>query len=296
MKVFLTGAAGKLGTAAAHALLRAGYEIVGADRRVPKEKPEWLFEIDLLDESAVREQMTGCDVIVHAGNHPNVKAAPTPQIVYRENVAMNVNVFQTAADLGIRRWLFASSIQACSGGRHHHETPPRPSELPYLPMDGRLPPNPGNLYALSKIAGEDMMRFYARQFPDLSAVALRFPMLVDVSPSYLEHIRSAYARGRFPTMLDEGFSYLTLNDAAQLILALLEHSAPGFHTLLPAAQGNKLGLPPADIVRVYYAGVPLRIPAERMESLVDISEITRWCGWTPRDNHIFDVPLTAPIA
>jgi nucleoside-diphosphate-sugar epimerase len=285
MKIFLTGAAGKLGLATAVALKRGGHEVIGADRRVRDDFPDRLHRVDLLDEAAVRETMAGCEAVVHAGNHPNVGAAPTPQMVYRENVAMNVHVFQAAAEGGIRRWVFASSIQVCGGDRHGGERQ-RPSSLPYLPLDGHLPPNPGNLYALSKVAGEDLLRFYVRRLPDLSAVAVRFPMLVD--PSRTVQLRARFAVGRPSGPLDEGFSYLTLSDAAELVLALLERPALGFRVLLPAARGNTLGRPPGEIIREYYAGVPLRVPAEQMESLVDLSEIEREYGWSPRDNRVFD--------
>lgn len=38
---------------------------------------------------------------------------------------------------------------------------------------------------------------------------------------------------------------------------------------------------PADLIREYYPGVPLRRPLEEIESLVDISRIQNETGWSP---------------
>ena len=289
MKILVTGAAGRLGFAAARALVAAGHDVVSTDRRFRAGVPGRFRRLDLLDEFAAHAALEGCEVVVHFGNIPNVGAAPTPLIVYRENIAINANVFQAAADHRVAQVLFASSIQACAGDRTAEH--PVPSALAYLPLDGNHPANPGNLYALSKVAGEDLLRHYAQRLGAFAAVALRFPHIV--APEDLEYYNAPSPRRAARRMLDEGFSYLSLDDAAALTRALVERRPPGFRTLLPAARGNKLGRPAADVAREYYPHVPLRRPLAEMESLVDVSDIERCCGWTPRDNALFDQPPAA---
>ncbi len=284
MKILVTGAAGRLGFAAAGALAAAGHDVLSTDRRFRAGVPGRFRRLDLLDEFAVHAALEGCEAVVHFGNLPNVGAAPTPWIVYRDNILINGHVFQAAADHGVAQVLFASSIQVCSGVRAWGSS--NASELSYLPLDGNHPPNPGNLYALSKVAGEDLLRHFAARLGAFAAVAIRFPHIVDSNA--VAHYRACPHHAPTWKMLDEGFSYLSLDDAAALTRALIERRPPGYRTLLPAARGNKLARSPADIIREYYPKVPLRRPPGEMESLVDVSEIERCCGWTPRDNALFD--------
>lgn len=286
MKILVTGAAGRLGFAAARALVAAGHEVFSTDRRSRTDVPGQFRQVDLLDESSARAAVEGCEAVVHFGNLPNASAAATPLIVYRENVMINANVFQAAADHRVAQVLFASSIQACAGDRTAGN--PIPSALAYLPLDGNHPPNPGNLYALSKVAGEDLLRYYAARRGAFAAVAIRFPQII--GPEDLEFYSRRPRQNLFRKMLDEGFSYLSIADAAALTLALIERRPPGFRTLLPAARGNKLGRPPPEIIREFYPTVPLRRPAAEMDRLVNVSDIERCCGWTPRDNALFDQP------
>lgn len=286
MNVFLTGAAGRLGRAVARTLADQGFQVVGADRQPAESFPGRFVQLDLLDEGAVRDAMAGCQAVVHVGNYPNVGAGPSPLVVYRENVAMNANVFEAAVVHGIRQWVFASSIQVCCGGRLHKGSW-EDANIPYLPLDGHMPARPFNLYALSKLAGEELMAFHVRLDPALSAVSLRFPFLTD--DQTLKRMRWILAH-HVPSQatIDEAFSYLSTRDAAQLIACILRRPPAGFRTWLPAARGNKLGLPAAEVVDRYYSRVPLRCPREQLTSLVDTTEIERVCGWQPRDNHLFE--------
>ncbi|NIO15170.1 MAG: NAD(P)-dependent oxidoreductase, partial [Xanthomonadales bacterium] len=72
--------------------------------------------------------------MVHLANHPRPGRLP-PQQLYGENVRMNMNVFQAAADVGVEQILYSSSVQAFAGNRQHDELD-RPSSLAYLPIDG----------------------------------------------------------------------------------------------------------------------------------------------------------------
>ena len=81
-------------------------------------------------------------------------------------------------EAGVKKIIFASSIQAITGYRKYtEERQQKPSELPYLPLDGNVALNPGNPYAASKVAGEMLLRYFSK-FHGISAFALRFPMLL----------------------------------------------------------------------------------------------------------------------
>jgi len=283
LQVMLTGAAGHLGSEVCRALVAAGHTVRAADRAYRKDLPVPVTVVDLVDYRAVYPLVEGCQAVAHMANHPNIGSRMPHQLLYAENVSMDINVFQAAVDAGVKRLMFASSVQAMSGSRSGEDGLAKPSCLPYLPIDGDAPARPGNLYALSKEAGEQQLRHYAARDPELSCTAVRFPFIL--GRRHLEWFRRE-GRGR-PTKpmgpLDEAFAYLSVSDAASLVVAILERQAPGYHQLFPAAPDPYLAMPVAEIVKQFYPGVPLKVPLGQMRGLVDISAMERALGWTPKD-------------
>lgn len=274
MKIAITGAAGHLGQCVVRALHSEGHEIVATDQTFTRDLPVRLEVLDLCDANGCYRLLEGCEVLLHLGNHPGVHPHK-PQTLFVNNVTTNANVFQAAVDNGVRKIIYASSIQAVSGERLANGDVVPPSLLPYLPLDGHLPPNPGSLYGISKMAGEDLLAFYARQF-GLSTISIRFPLLLD--PVTAKSLRERVMRNPF---LDEGFSYLAHPDAATLFTALLKANLPGFRTYLPASPGTLLPIPVEEIIARHYPKVPRRTPSPH-DNLVDVSEITRDTGWVPQ--------------
>jgi len=280
MKVLVTGAAGKLGSQVCAHLLEHGYEVCATDRRHREGLATKLTLADLCDDIAVYGLMDGCQAVVHLANHPNLNAAPSPQRLLAENTAMNANVFRAALDLGIRRIVFASSVQAMlrmDNGMHSQQ----PLPIPYLPLDGAAPANPGlNFYGLSKEFAECLLARLCAVEPALAATSLRFPGLV--SEAWLGRFtaggkpapRSAFNFG-------ELLGYLMFSDAARLVRAALEKQRPGYHQYYPAQTLDVRGVSVAALIREFYPGVPLRRPLEQIESLVDLSAILTALGWAP---------------
>ncbi len=279
MKVLLTGASGNLGRFTFCRLADAGLSVCGTDCRPMDDAPGRFVIADLRDSEAVSGLVDGCEAVVHLGNHPHMSRDLPPQQIYLENIAMNTHVFQAAAEAGVGRVVFASSIQVISGHRQSDQAD-QPSCLCYLPLDEQSPAQPGSTYALSKQAGENMLRCLADRHPDRSYTALRFPWLIGERND--DAAGAPYGR-REPgpeSMADEAFACLSLAEAADLILAVLTRGSKGYHQFLPAG-GNYLGLSAQALVRRYYPGVPLRQPLDRLESLVDISAIQTQVGWVP---------------
>lgn len=283
MKVLVTGAAGKLGSVVCAHLLEHGFELVATDRRYRDGLPAGssLTLADLRDDSAVHNLMRGCEAVVHLGNHPSLHAAVSPQRLLAENTAMNANVFRSAIDLGLRRIVFASSVQAMiqmNDGLRAQE----PLPIPYLPLDGDAPANPGvNFYGLSKEIAELLLRRLCGAHSQLAATSLRFPWLV--SEQVLERMSGGgkpVPRSHFN--FGELLAYLVFSDAAELVRAVLEHQAPGYHQYYPAQTLKIRGRTPAQLAAEHYRYVPLRRPSEPLEGLVDIGAITQATGWVPR--------------
>jgi nucleoside-diphosphate-sugar epimerase len=287
MKVLVTGAAGRLGSAVCAHLIEAGHDVKATDYKHREGLKAKLVHADLRDEIAVYNLLEGCDAVAHLGNHPNLLAGPSPQRLLAENTAMNANVFRAAVDVGVRRIVFSSSVQAIlktpNGIRSE-----APYPIPYLPLDGGVPNNPGsNFYALSKEFGERMLRELSLAEPALVATALRFPVLIG------DHWLERFSGGGKPAArssfnFGEVLGYLMFSDAAELVGATLERQLPGYHQYYPAQTLDVRGVSVADLIREFYPTIPLRRPIEQIEALVDLSDITEALGWAPKHRAVVE--------
>jgi nucleoside-diphosphate-sugar epimerase len=287
MKVLVTGAAGKLGSAACAHLSEAGFEVKATDHKHRDGLKVKLVHADLRDEIAVYSLLEGCDAVAHFGNHPNLLGGSSPQRVLSENTAMNANVFRAAVDIGIRRIVFASSVQAILKVPNGMRVD-APYAIPYLPLDGSVPRNPGsNFYALSKEFGERMLQELSLANADLVATSLRFPVLI--GDSWIERFTGGgkpTARSSFN--FGEVLGYLMFSDAADLVRATLERQQPGYHQYYPAQTLEVRGVSVPELIREFYPTVPLRRPIEQIDALVDLSAITQALGWTPKHRGVVE--------
>jgi nucleoside-diphosphate-sugar epimerase len=271
MTVTVTGAAGKLGLHVCRALRSAGCSVRATDKTARRLMPVKMEIADLLDRDTCYRLLATTDAVVHLANYSDMVIGDR-QKLFNENVAMNMNVFQAAQETGVRHVVFSSSIQVLGEQSSPADDPC--ACVPYLPLDGDAPANPGNAYALSKQVGEVMLRYFARA--QMNCVAIRYPWLID--PAKHDFSKRNTERVR---KVEGVFSYLSFRDAAELIAAILGAPLPGFRIYLPAHPENRLGRTAAEVIREFYPGIPLRRPLKEIESLIDISRIRSETGWSP---------------
>jgi nucleoside-diphosphate-sugar epimerase len=276
--ILVTGATGKLGAAVCRSLLDRGHPIRATDLRYAKDFPVRVELGDLRDELFAHRVVEGCDTVVHLGNHPNAFVGLSPQKLLSENVTMNANVFHAALDHRVRSIVFASSVQVTI--KRNWDAPEPSYVIPYLPLDGDLPATPGtNTYAQSKEFAERMLRLAVESHPDLSATAVRFPMIVN---EWLARRLSGHLPAERVNFA-ECTAHLFLEDAADFCGALLAKRSAGYRQYFPAQTMELDGYPLADVLRDRYAGVPLKRPISAFSSLIDLSAIQRDLGWAPRE-------------
>lgn len=121
LKVLVTGASGFVGSALARRLLQDGLPVRGTHRRVPPPPIpgiEWRPLTQLDNPTALLEVAGGCDVVVHlaALAHQTGSAAIGQAAEFeRVNVESTRLLAQSAGRLGLRRFVFLSSVAAvCS--------------------------------------------------------------------------------------------------------------------------------------------------------------------------------------
>ena len=178
-RVLLTGAGGRVGEAILGALADA-YEWRLLDREpLVDDRAEETVAADVTDENAMRDAMEGMDAVIHLAGDPRPEA-PWDSVL-RNNVDGTRVVFEAAAEMGVEKVAFASSNHAVGA----YETDERTPDL-YRPDDdfrlgGTELPRPGNLYGVSKAAGEILGRYYHDEY-GLSVVCVRIGNLTKGHP------------------------------------------------------------------------------------------------------------------
>ncbi len=276
MKVLVTGAAGRMGSQVVPRLLAEHWQVVAVDTKDRGTLAVPVQGVDLRDAQAVRDLLAGgVDALVHLANMGSW-IDQTPEVAINQNMAMCLNLFQSAVAAGVGKIVFASSIHASCGIRADLSSVNQ-TIVPYLPLDGQAPATPGNYYGLFKSMAEQMLRFYA-QAHGLATFALRLPLLVnDVASAR----RAREANPISPLTLALGFSYLTYADSARLVVDCLKSDVQGHRTYLPASSRWLHDQPVAAIIEQHYRDIPLRRPLDQMDCLIDISQIEKDTGWRP---------------
>ena len=191
--VLLTGAGGRVG----QAILRGigdDYEWRLLDREpLPAAKvPDGVtdadrYVADITDERAVREAVADVGAVIHLAGDPR-KTAPWDSVL-RNNIDGTQVVMRAAVDAGVEKFAFASSNHAVGGYETEERTPDLYRSDDSYRLDGTELPRPGNLYGVSKAAGESLGRFYHDEF-DMSVVCVRIGNLTK------DHPPREYERGQ----------------------------------------------------------------------------------------------------
>ena len=147
-RILITGAAGRIGRVLRDGLRRDDriLRLVDiADLGTAGDREE-LVRLDVTDLGALEAAMEGVDCVVHLAAIPEEQPWDT---IFPLNFTLTYNVFEAARHCGVRRVVFASSIQAV--GFH-----PRSNTLD---ITARL--RPSGYYGVSKAFGEAMANLYA---------------------------------------------------------------------------------------------------------------------------------------
>jgi UDP-glucose-4-epimerase GalE len=165
LAILVSGGAGYIGSHAAHALRRSGYEVVLYDnlstgfRRLAKGFE--LVEGDIADEAKLRPVLARVDAVMHFAAHAYVgESVENPRKYFRNNVVAALNLLNSAVDAGIRRFVFSSTCAVYG----------IPEQIPITEQTPREPVNP---YGASKLFFENALEAYGRAY-GLRSVSLRY--------------------------------------------------------------------------------------------------------------------------
>jgi nucleoside-diphosphate-sugar epimerase len=170
-KVLVTGGAGFIGSHIVDRLLSDGYDVIVLDDLSSGsldnvahhigQKEFRLVKGDVRDAKLVREVLKGVDAVFHEAAFVSVTLSVKDPVVANDvNVAGTLNVLKASADLGVKRFVFASSAAVYG----ETSTPLKSEDMASTPLSP---------YGVSKLAAESYVRSFYRTY-GLETVSLRY--------------------------------------------------------------------------------------------------------------------------
>jgi UDP-glucose 4-epimerase len=226
LRVFITGAAGFIGSNMVDRLLAAGHRIVGFDNLSTGHRrflgtalahSQFTFlEADLLDRQRLTEAMRGAELVIHLAANADVRfGTEHTRKDLDQNTIATWNVLEAMRETGCQRIVFAST------GSIYGEPDifPTPETCPF--------PVQTSLYGASKLAAEALIQAYCEGF-GLQAYIFRFVSILgerythghvfDFYQQLTEHPEHLHVLGNG----HQRKSYLYVQDCIDAILLAIE--------------------------------------------------------------------------
>lgn len=297
MKILVTGAAGFVGRHLTERLRKnPAHDIVAVQRRVEARDTTDVDRraVEINPNTDWSNQLEDVDVVIHLAARAHIlkeTQADALSVFRRENVESTLNLAKQAAQYGVRRLIFLSSI-----GVHGAET--------IKPFTAQDVPHPHSNYAIAKLEAEGAV-LQAAQFSDMKTVIVRAPL-----------IYGSHAPGNFSRLvrlvrtglplplgsLRNRRSLLGVDNLVDLLVLCVEHPAAVGQIFLAADQ-EPISTP--DMLRQIAAGlgkpvVLIPFPPSLLGKLaalmgkdalriqlcgsleVDIAHTRQTLGWVPR--------------
>lgn len=230
MSLLLTGASGFVGGALLHRLAASGQSLRACYRALPPTLPDGVecFEIHhFAEESAWRAALCGVKVLVHAAARVHVMEEDVVdplQEFRRINVEGTLALGRWAAEAGVRRFVFISSVKALG-----EET------RPGVPFSADSPPAPEDAYGISKWEAEQGLQQLARE-TGMEVVIVRPPLVYGpgVKANFASMMRWLSRGVPFPlgAVTNNSRSFVALENLVDLIVVCTRHPAAANQTFL----------------------------------------------------------------
>lgn len=228
MKILVTGASGFVGSAVCHSVVAAGHECIAAVRKADAQtlasaaRPVAVGEINAQTQWA--GALVGVDAVIHCAARAHIVQddSPDSQSEFRRvNVEGTLNLARQAAEYGVKRFIFISSI-GVNGSL---------GETPFLVEDI---PNPTEPYAMSKYEAEMGLRQLSEHM-GFELVVVRPPLVYGPSvPGNFASLLRWVANG-VPLPLGSVHnkrSLVGLDNLVDLIMTCVDHPSAGNQVFL----------------------------------------------------------------
>jgi UDP-glucose-4-epimerase GalE len=165
LAVLVVGGAGYIGSHAAHALKRRGYEVIIYDSLIAGHKELAKgFELiigDIADKPKLNDALRRVDAVMHFAAHAYVgESVVNPRKYFQNNVLDGLTLLHAVLDNKVRKFVFSSSCAV-------YGVPAK------VPITEDLPRAPVNPYGVTKLIFEQALESYGPAY-GLSYVCLRY--------------------------------------------------------------------------------------------------------------------------
>ncbi len=299
--LLVTGAGGFLGKQLCHQLIGTNYQIKTLSRNAFKKIAE-VVNFGLLNDigagSEICSSLIGIDVVIHLAARVHVMddSASNPLLEYRKvNVDGALNLARQAAAVGVKRFIFVSSIKV--NGDYTD------AGKPFVETDI---PNPQDAYGISKLEAEQGLMQIAQQ-TGMEVVVIRPPLIygVGVKANFLSMMQMV--KRNIPLPLGAIYnkrSFVYIDNLVSLIMKCIDHPAAANQVFL-VSDGDDLST--TELLRGCAAALGVKsilvpIPQKWIETLagwigkkdvaqrlcgnlqVDIAKARTLIDWTPPIN------------
>jgi UDP-glucose 4-epimerase len=277
MRILVTGARGKVGSATVATLADAGHDVTATDVGRPRFEADptgvGYRQGDLTDAGDAYAIVRGHDAVVHAAAIPE-PTQNSPHTVFHNNLMATFNVLEAAVRWGVPRFVNISS-ETVPG----YFFPERPVLPDYVPVDEQHPVRPQDPYATAKHFGEQLMDAAVRR-SDITAVSIR-PSWVQWEGNYEDNLGPWM---REPDVSQGFWAYIDVYDLGDAIRLAAERTTPGHEVVYIASPDIASHETLEALVRRFHGddGPEIRPSEEERPSGLSIAKARRLLGYDPR--------------
>lgn len=185
MKIAITGARGTVGREVVKICAKAGHHTVQINRTDQEYDGTANSEMRTADSANsyddTEKAFQGCDAVIHLAALPN-PVDKEDWKVHSNNVNAAFNGMRAAAGVGIKRFCYASSVNAVGLAYAN-----QPLHFDYFPLDEDTPQNPTDSYALAKQEAETQAKAFANWFPGMNIACMRIHEVAPLKDVQKEH-------------------------------------------------------------------------------------------------------------
>lgn len=269
-RIVVTGAAGGTGASIVTGLHDCGCDVVPTDLRPwTPESPPGYVQLDLRDAAGVNDLLAGADGLVHFGSPPADSMYSTTEAFHHVAVA-GFNLFQAAANTGVTRVAWASSIEVYGNLTRH----------PSLPVTEQSPLSPPGIYGSSKLLLERLAIDFST-WHNIAFAGFRLARIIYDNPNGRTKLHRLAAD---PAMgADCLWAYVDARDVATACLAWLESERPGAEVFNLAAANIHLEADTPVLLQEHGYGHLAAPQLETADSTpFSTSRVREMLGWNER--------------